>query len=136
MSDENILISKYPYLGYSQNIIEYFSIIGYEKAMLPQIIEEYKTNNNHNDLYSPSVISSIISNKDFGLIDNELIINQIFPIFPYNPKIINVKNNVRNSSNKNIIIENPITKNVTPDGKTKLFYTCFGYIFYEKYKIL
>ena len=138
MSDENTLISKYPYLGYSQNIIEYFSIIGYEEAMLPQIIEEYKTNNNHNDLYSPSIISSIISNKDFGLIDNELIINQIFP---YNPKIINVKNNLRNSSSKNTIIENPISKNViysfmidSPDGKTKLFYTCFGYIFYEKYK--
>ena len=140
MSDENLLISKYPFLGYSQNIIEYFSIIGYEEAMLPQIIEEYKTNINNNDLYSPSIISSIISNKDFGLIDNELIINQIFP---YNPKIINVKNNLRNSSSKNTIIENPISKNViysfmidSPDGKTKLFYTCFGYIFYEKYKIL
>lgn len=58
--EEDLLIKKYPYLGYSPNLIECFSLIGYEENLLPQIIEEYK--NTGNNLFSPSVLSSIISN--------------------------------------------------------------------------
>ena len=135
MKEEEKLINKYPFLGYSQNIIECFSIIGYEENIIPQIIEEYKKNNDNN-IYSPSILSSITSNIDFGLIDNNLIISQIFP---YNPTFTKI---TKNQNNKNVINpEKPETKNVvysfmidSLDGKKKLFYTCFGYIFYEKYK--
>ena len=137
MSDEELLISKYPYLGYSQNLIECFSIIGYDENILTQIIEEYK-NNNNNNLYSPSILSSIISDKDYSIIDNDLLIKQIFPS---NPNFItNVKNN--NNKRGSIIKENKQIKKViysfiidSQDGKKKkLYYTCFGYIFYEKYE--
>ena len=129
------LISKYPYLGYSKNIIECFSIIGYEEAMLPQLIEEFKKANNNN-IYPPTIISSITSNKDYGLIDNDLIISQIFP---YCPKFIKIPN-IQNSRNSNIL-ESPRPKNIiysfmidSQHSKSKLFYTCYGYIFHEKYK--
>jgi hypothetical protein len=81
------------------------------------------------------VLSSIISNEDFGIIDNDLIISQIFPDNPQITKITN--NNTRNSISQEI----PKTKNIiysfiidSPDGVKKLFYTCFGFIFYERYK--
>ena len=132
--EEDLLIKKYPYLGYSPNLIECFSLIGYEENLLPQIIEEYK--NTGNNLFSPSVLSSIISNRDFGIIDNDLIISQIFPDYPDIIKISNC-NNMRNSISQEI----PKTKNIiysfiidSPDGTNKLFYTCFGFIFYERYK--
>ena len=35
--DKKNLIEKYPYLGYSPNIIEYFGIIGYHEELIPQI---------------------------------------------------------------------------------------------------
>ena len=130
---EDLLIKKYPYLGYSPNLIECFSLIGYEENLLPQIVEEYK--NTGNNLCSPSVLSSIISNKDFGIIDNDLIISQIFPDYPQIIKITN--NNTRNSISQEV----PKTKNIiysfiidSPDGAKKLFYTCFGFIFHERYK--
>jgi hypothetical protein len=36
MSKDN-LIEKYPYLGYSPNLIEYFGIIGYQEEFIPQL---------------------------------------------------------------------------------------------------
>ena len=136
MKDDDLLINKYPYLSKSPNLIECFSIIGYEENMLPQIIEENKKNNNIN-LYYPSVLSSIISSNDYGIIDNDLKINQTFPYYPKFIKIQNNNQNVRNSAN----VEVPKTKNIiysfmvdSPDIKNKLFYTCFGIIFHEKYK--
>ena len=132
MLDEESLIRKYPYLAYSKNLIECFSIIGYDENLLPQIIEEYKKNNSN--AYSPSVLSSIISNKDYGLIDNDLIIKQIFP---NNPNLTYVQNNNVRSSLKDIPQKKKIIYSFivdTQDGKKKLFYSCFGYIFYEKYK--
>ena len=131
MSDKESLLSKYPYLGYSQNLIECFLILGYEENNLPQIIEEYKRKNNN--IYSPSVLSSIISNKDYGLIDNDFIISQIFPYYPN--IIINQNNSIR-SSIKDIPQKKKIIYSFlvdSQDGKKKLFYTCFGYIFHEKY---
>ena len=134
MKDEDLLITKYPYLSYSKNIMECFSIIGYEEIILPQLIEEFKKSNNN--IYSPSIISSIISNKDYGIIDNDLIISQVFP---YIPKFIKIppNQNVRNS----LVKECPHPKNIiysfivdSQDEKTKLFYTCYAYIFHEKYK--
>ena len=135
MFEKELKINKYPYLGYSENLMECFSIVGYEESILPQIIQENKKDNNY--LYRPAVLSSIISKQDFGIIDNDLIISQIFPS---NPKFINITNS-QNSGKNSIIPPIPKSKNIiysfmidSPDGKKKLFYTCFGYIFYEKYK--
>ena len=131
MAEKGLLITKFPYLSYAKNIIECFSIIGYEEKHLPEIINEYKITKEQN--YSPAIISSIISNEDFGIIDNDFIISQIFPD---NPKFI-LKSKI-NSSNeepkpKNIIFTLTTDSQDSPVTETKLFYTCFAFVFYEIY---
>ena len=128
MFGKDLLIKKYPYMSFSQNIMEYFAIIGYQENFLSFLIE---TNKKKKNSYYPTVLSSITSNTDFGIIDNELIISQIYPDAPL---IIQINKN-------DIFQEYPSTSNVIYsfcfdflDGKSKLFYTCFGFKFYEKYQ--
>ena len=127
MFGKDLLIKKYPYMGFSPNIMEYFAIIGYQENFIPILIEQCKKKKNP---FSPTTLSSITSSIDYGIVDNELIINQVYPD---NPLVIHCNKNEINS-------EIPSTSNViysfcfdTPDGKSKLFYTCFALKFYEKY---
>ena len=46
MFGEKLLIKKYPYLGDSQNLIEYFSVIGYTENFIPELISAYKLRQN------------------------------------------------------------------------------------------
>ena len=131
MFGKDLLIKKYPYMGFSQNIMEYFAIIGYKENFISQLIDNYKKKKN---LYYPTILSSITSRLDFGIVDNELIISQIYPDIP---TIIQINKN----DSQHIQQEAPSTSNViysfcfdTTDGKSKLFYTCFGFKFYEKYQ--
>ena len=126
MFGKKLQIKKYPYLGYSKNMMEYFAIIGYQESFVPKILETYKKNKN---IYSPTILSSITSNTDFGMVDNNLIISQIYPD---NPPIILINNNIQ---------EEPPTSNVvysfcfdSTNGKTKIFYICYAFKFHEKYK--
>ena len=145
MFGEKLLITKYPYLGYSENLIEYFSIIGYTENFIPELISTYKLrqnttintfNNNikaqktqkNNKLYFPTVLSSITSKIDYGIVDNELIINQLYP---EKPKLFLKEINQPEPEKTNVIYSFCFDSN---DGKKKLFYTCFGYKFYELYK--
>ena len=128
MFGKDLLIEKYPYLAFSPNILEYFSIIGYQENFIPTLINSSKKNKNP---YSPTTLSSITSSKDYGIVDNELIISQIYPD---NPLVIPIV------TKNDIVTEMPSTSNSIysfcfdkTDGKSKLFYTCFGYKFYEKY---
>ena len=128
MFGKDLLIKKYPFMGFSPNIMEYFSIIGYQENFIPTLIDSIKKKKNR---YYPTVLSSIISREDFGIVDNELIISQIYPD---TPQIIQINKNDINQ-------EIPSTSNViysfcidSTDGKSKLFYTCFGYKFCEKYQ--
>ena len=107
------LIPKYPYLGYSPNLIEYFGIIGYQEEFVPQIIKGMQKNRN---IYPPTIINSVISNIDYGTTDNNLMLSQIYPD---NPPIIK----------ENINEEIPFPTNViysfcfdSQDGKKKLFF--------------
>ena len=144
MFGEKLLIKKYPYLGYSENLIEYFSIIGYSENFIPELISTYKqkfkttntTNNNNNNQcssknknpYPPTVLSSITSKADYGIVDNELIITQIYP---ENPKLILSGLNQPTPEKSSVIYSFCFD---STDGKEKLFYTCFGYKFYELYQ--
>ena len=143
MFGEKLLIKKYPYLGYSENLIEYFSIIGYSENFIPELISTYKqkfkttntTNNNNNQCssknknpYPPTVLSSITSKTDYGIVDNELIITQIYP---ENPKLILSGLNQPTPEKSSVIYSFCFD---STDGKEKLFYTCFGYKFYELYQ--
>lgn len=118
------LIKKYPFLGYSTNLMEYFAVIGYEETTLKQfIIPQYPKT----DIINPTILSSITSKQDFGItVDNDLIIRQVYP---YNPSIIPMNN-----------ISPPPSSLIssfcfdTYNGKTKQFYVCYAYLFYETFK--
>ena len=131
MAEKGLLITKFPYLSYAKNIIECFSIIGYEEKHLQEIINEYKITKEQN--YSPVIISSIISNEDFGIIDNDFIINQIFPD---NPKFI-LKSKINPSNeepkSKSIIFTLITDSQDSPGTEKKIFYNCFAFVFYETY---
>ena len=124
MFGDDLMIKKYPYMGFSQKILDYFCIIGYKESLIPAIIRSKKR-------YSPTILSSVSSNKDFGNIDDQLIISQIYP---NNPSII-LANKNNNMINEKLRSSNVIYKfySDSSDGKSKLFYTCFSYKFYEKY---
>ena len=133
MSEKEILIKKYPYLSYSKNIIECFSIIGYEEKLLPEIIQDYKNTKTQN--HSPTLISSIISDEDFRIIDNDFIISQIFPEKP---------EFILKSKNQHTSLDIPPLKNIiyafmtdkpgsTEEEGNKIFYTCFALIYHEPY---
>ena len=124
MFGNDLMIKKYPYMGYSQNILEYFAIIGYQENFIPTVINSKKK-------YYPTILTSVTSNTDFGIIDNQLIISQVYPSIP---SIIYV------NKNDSIAQEKPSTSNViysfcfdSTDGKSKLFYTCYAFKFHEKY---
>ena len=137
MFGEKLIIKKYPYLGYSPNLIEYFGIIGYSETFIPELISSIKNQNSNSNLqsqiknispYPPTVLSSITSKNDYGIVDNELIINQLYPD---NPKILMVEQNQTEPEKSNVIYSFCFD---SLDGQTKLFYTCFGFKFYEIFK--
>ena len=141
MFGEKLLIKKYPYLGYSENLIEYFSIIGYSDNFIPELLSIYKQKqkipNNTNNIQSssknknpcpPVALSSITSKSDYGIVDNELIIRQIYPDNPI-PILAGLN---QPAPEKSSVIYSFCFD--TRDGKEKSFYTCFGYKFYELFK--
>ena len=128
MFGSDLQIKKFPYMATSPNLMEYFAIIGYPEKFVPQILDTYGKKKN---IYSPTIISSITSSTDFGVVDNQLIIQQIYPD---NPITIFLNKNDVNQ-------EPPPTSNViysfcfdSTDGKQKIFYVCYAFKFYEKYK--
>ena len=130
MFGQDLLVKKFPYLAYSPNLMESFSIIGYNESFVPQILDSYKRKKNQ---FTPTILSSIVSDSEFGTADNKLTIGQIYPDNPL-PILIN-----KNDNND----EPPPTSNViysfcfdSSDGKKKIFYVCYGFKFYEKYKFL
>lgn len=126
MTNENTapnLIKKYPFLGFSTNLIEYFAVVGYEESILKEfIIPEYPKK----QLISPTVLSSITSKNDYGIVDNDLIIKQIYPD---NPQIIPIANPL--PSPTNLIYSFCFD---TYNGQSKQFYVCYAYLFYETFK--
>ena len=128
MLKKDFQIKKFPYLAFSPNIMEYFAIIGYQENFVPQILDSYSKKKN---IYSPKILSSITSNTDYGIVDNNLIIGQIYP---ENPLTILINKNDTNQ-------EPPPTSNIiyyfcfdSTNGKEKLFYNCFAFKFYERYR--
>ena len=119
------LIPKYPYLGYSPNILDYFGIIGYQEELIQELIKETQGGKN---IYSPTILNSVISNIDNGTMDNNLMLTQIYPD---NPPIKKLDNIEIYPSPTNIIYSFCFD---SQDGKKKLFYTCYAYKFHEIYK--
>lgn len=128
MFGEKLIIKKYPYLGYSENLIEYFGIIGYSEDFIPELISlqksrqiKYSNSNNvpqpltkNNIKYPPTVLSSLTSKNDYGIVDNELIITQLYP---ENPNLILKEANQLEPEKSNVIYSFCFDSN---DGKNKL----------------
>ena len=128
MEEKEKLIKKYPYLAYSTNIMEYFAMIGYQEKYIKKVFANKKYKEK---IGLPSILFSSTSNRDFGFVDNKLIITQVYPDIP---KLIPVnKNNLNNEEDRT---SNTIYSFCydSLDGKEKLFYICYAYKFYEKYK--
>ena len=134
MFGDELLINKCPYLGHSENLIENLSIIGYKETSIPILITFLKERNNNNinndhsknkNPYPPTTLSSI---KDYGIVDNEILISQLYP---ENPKLILKKANQPEPEKSSVIYSFSLN---SYDGKDTISYTCFGYKFYELYK--
>jgi hypothetical protein len=128
MFGKDLLIKKYPFISFSQNIIEYFDIIGYQESMVPQILDSYRKRENQ---IPPTILSTIVSKSDYLKIDNDFRINQIYPENPY-PLLIN-KNDINQ--------EPPPTSNIiynfcysSQKGEKNIIYSVFAFKFYEKYR--
>ncbi len=130
MEEKEKSIKKYPYLAYSRNIMEYFAMIGYQEKYIEKFIESQKVKSR---MDYPTILFSATSNTDFGIIDNKLIITQVYPD---KPRLIPVnKNNIDNGEDQtNNAIYSFCYDSL--DGKEKLFYICFAYKFFEKYKYI
>ncbi len=140
-------VKKYPYMAYSQNLIECFNIIGYMEVHFGEIIKEIKKkpennneiiqkmkkqNMNYLEEYKPKInpiiINTISSNiQDGNLIDFDLLIKSIFPSSP------SIYFN-KNENNKDIKIGNyNVIFYLNIKQKTPIY--SFSLIFYEMLQI-
>ena len=129
MFGKDLMITKYPYLGSSPNLMEYFSIIGYDEITLSNA----KENKSDKINIKPTILSSICSGQDYGIVDNDLIIRQIYP---ENPTFLTISQLGQKQSKPKpeSVIYSFCFDSV--NGKNKLFYVCFGFKFYEEYSFL
>ena len=129
MFGKDLEIIKYPYLGSSPNLMEYFSIIGYDMITLENSKELMVDKIN----IKPSILSSICSRQDYGIVDNDLIIRQVYPD---NPKFYtkNIQGQKAQKPSPSSVIYSFCFDSI--NGKNKLFYVCYAYKFYEEYSYL
>ena len=167
-------IKKYPYLGYSPNLIDYFLIIGFdlnfkiekskeipyslinsihkekekekekEKADNPEI-----ENQNIMDRFSihrienkPVILNSIASDFTDGMLDEEVIINHMFPN-KFTPIYVSEKNEKNEPNNQNLIFylstEKIFEKTEEDDAQNQeekklnknINFNVYGYLFWE-----
>ena len=147
-------IKKYPYLGYSQNLIEYFLIIGFDSYFKVETSTELylsikdimdstdKLENPQSEgkdlnekLYlhklsnKPVVLNSIASDFTDGMINEENIINCMFPNH-YTPiYLINTKINEKDNNEKNEKSDKDKIEKIEPLNQNLMFYLGIDKIF-------
>ena len=159
-------IKKYPYLGYSPNLIEYFLIVGFDSNFKEEKAKEIKDKNidlekNINNqeaegqdlkekltLYGaknrPIVLNSIASDFSDGMLNEDNIIDFIFPnhtpIYMTNSKNEKVEKN--EPKNQNLIFyicmdkifeknEDDSQSKEEQELNKKMMFNVFGYLFWE-----
>ena len=169
----NKIFKKYPYLGYSPNLIEYFLIIGFdslfkaEKTLeisnsIKDIIASIEKLENpdsegqdlkdklkkHNLKDKPFVLNCIASDFTDGMLNEEEIINYMFPnhytpIYSFNMKNEKVDKNDKNEKfeppNENLIfylsadkiLEKTEDEATNSGDKKKIMFNVYGYLFWE-----
>ena len=120
MTTDDIKIKLFPYLGYSEKLIEFFAIIGYEEETINRFL--LNENKNQEEL-EMTFLSIVISNFSFEIAD-DYIIKQVYP-------------------DKPIIIESGMHPNessiifsscIDSENGTKKIFSCYALRFYEKIK--
>ena len=123
---KEILVKLYPYLGCSNNLIEFFAIIGYEEKLLN---ENSNLNVLENKNLKLAVISTIISESFNNNVNFEDIIKKVYPD---KPSIIQItKSDIVKPKSTNVILSSCID---SLNGEKKICYSCYALRFYEKYK--
>ena len=120
---KDIKINLNPYLGCSNNLMEFFIVIGYEEEILNEFIINANKGEKEEKL-NVSIISYSISEKAFNLFNSDYIIKQVYPD---NPEII-IKEEIPKPTS---VVFSSCYDSL--DGTKKLFYSCYGLKFYEKY---
>ena len=77
MSNKDLLVKKYPFLGYSTNLIEYFAIVGYKEKQVPNMLNNYR---NEQKTIPPTILFSVTSNSDFGFELSDNLFNKGFSL--------------------------------------------------------
>ena len=121
-NNNNNLILKLPWAGYSLNLIEYFCIIGLEVIEIKNEILHSIITNRETE-FDPDVISSVISDTK-NMLDNKQIIEVVFP-----KKITILTSKEPPPVSSHIFSYNP-TNYQNSNKKNPFFGTCF--LFYER----
>ena len=169
-------LKKYPYLGYSPNLIEYFLIIGFDSNFKADTSETLTNNikeiinsaekiekiekpesegqdlkdklNLHKIQSKPVVLNSIGSDFSDGMLNEDVIINHMFPNNYTQIYTSNINNEKRNKkiepANQNLVFylscdkifekkgeddaQNPDEKNKL---NNKIMFNIYGYLFWE-----
>lgn len=75
--NNHTILSKYPYAGSSQSLMEYFYIIGYSKDKISNL-----TSKNNLQSLQPEILSIINNSNKVNVVDSEIILHQVFPSIP------------------------------------------------------
>ena len=160
-------IKKYPYLGYSPNLIDYFLIIGFDLNFKTEKIKEIPCNlkeiilpkekpdnpesenqnvldkfSSHKIPNKPVILNSISSDFTDGMLNEETIINHMFPD---NDTLLYIseKNEKNEPNSQNLIFylstERIFEKEVKDDAQNpeekklnkNINFNVFGYLFWE-----
>ena len=92
-----------------------------------KLVKQRKKFNN----FPPKLLSAITSTSDYEIVDNILIISQIYPENPIIILIIKSAPYQDPPSPSNVIYSFCFD---SQEGKEKLFHVCYAYKFYENYK--
>ena len=120
---KDIKIKLNPYLGCSNNLMEFFVVIGYEEEILNELVKN-DSQGEKGEKLAVSIISYSISEKAYDLFNSDYIIKQVYP---ENPEIVSKEEMTKTTS----VVFSSCYDSL--DGEKKLFYSCYALKFYERY---
>ena len=138
--EENI---KYPFSGIAPNLIDKFLVFGYEQKAIDYLLrfgspdkdEKFKT---RFDFYvfeeRPSIINEISNDYCKDLLDNDLLLELIFPNFPVMYFLDKQYINTKKELDEELLTSNySIIFSINPQDNygSKKSYNGLGYIFYN-----
>ena len=132
---------KFPFSGKAPNLIDKFLVLGYEQKTIDYTLDNFKinTNNVFNSIKlieRPCIINEICNDYCKHFLDNDLILELVFPKLPdiyFKNTTLFEKRKKQDDPNK--ILANPyfIIFSINPqdNSNSKKSYNGFGYIFYK-----